>query len=61
LGIERFEVMAELLSKRQGMIGWGSGRFRHSNQKDDTRNIAVVTTGWAVSFIGLFGLSCLFG
>ena len=38
LGVEHFEVMTELLSKRQGVIGCGSSRFRHGDGKDDTRS-----------------------
>ena len=30
LSVECFKVMAELLSKRQGMVGCGNSRFRHS-------------------------------
>ena len=32
LGVERFEVMTELLSKRQGMIGYRICRFRHGGR-----------------------------
>ena len=34
LGVERFEVMTELLSERQGMIGWGRRRFRHDGRDE---------------------------
>ena len=44
LGVEPFEVMTELLSKRQGMIDCGNGRFRHGDEKDDTGSTVVVTT-----------------
>ncbi|MGH7220670.1 MAG: hypothetical protein ACREI1_10105, partial [Nitrospiraceae bacterium] len=32
LSVERFEVMTELISKRQGMIGCGRSRFRHGGR-----------------------------
>jgi hypothetical protein len=38
-------VMTELLSKRQDLIGCGNGRFRHGDEKDDTRSTVVATTG----------------
>jgi len=31
--VECFEVIAEFLSKRQGMIGSGISRFRHGGQE----------------------------
>jgi hypothetical protein len=44
LGVEGFEVMTELLSKRQGVIRCGRSRFRHGGQKYDTRRSVVATT-----------------
>jgi hypothetical protein len=36
LGVERFEVITEFLSKRQRRIDWGRSRFRHGSWKYDT-------------------------
>src|SRR5688572_9086665 len=44
LGVERLEVMAELLSERQHRIDWGRSRFRHSSRKYDTGKTVVATT-----------------
>ena len=54
LGIEQFEVMTELLSKRLDMIGCGSSRFRHGDEKDDTRSHSVATTGCSCLFLRRF-------
>ena len=51
LGIEQFEVMTELLSKHQDMIGCGNGWVRHGDETDDTGSTSVATTGCRCLFI----------
>src|SRR6185369_16853685 len=43
LSIERFEVMAEFLSKRQSMINCRRSRFRHGGEPYDTGSVVVAT------------------
>lgn len=51
LGIKRFEVMTELLTERQGIIGRGCERVSHSGEGDDTGRTAAVTTAHPSLFI----------